>query len=104
MLDLKLSDISINNPINTFIACRLPGSTKQNLTIKGSLGPLGDAMDMSRLFASVTLSLHEFNLGDYKRFIPAGMSITPVNGVVSLDVSLKGKHVHRYKRGGERTV
>ena len=93
MLDLKLSDISINNPINTFIACRLPGSTKQNLTIKGSLGPLGDAMDMSRLFASVALSLHEFNLGDYKRFIPAGMSITPVNGVVSLDVSLKGSMV-----------
>ncbi len=90
MLDLKLSDISINNPINTFIACRLPGSTKQNLTIKGSLGPLGDAMDMSRLFASVALSLHDFNLGDYKRFIPAGMSITPVSGAVALDVSLKG--------------
>ncbi len=90
MLDLKLSDISINNPINTFIACRLPGGAKQNLTIKGSLGPLGDAMDVNRLFANVALSLHEFNLGDYKRFIPAGMSITPVSGAVSLDVSLKG--------------
>lgn len=90
MLDLKLSDISISSPVNTFIACRLPGSTKQNLTIKGSLGPLGDAVDTSRLFASVALSLHDFNLGDYKRFIPAGMSITPVNGAIVLDVSLKG--------------
>jgi len=90
MLDLKFTDISLNNPINTFIACRLPGGTKQNLTIKGSLGPLGDTLDTKRFSTNVTLSLHEFNLGDCKRFIPAGMSITPVNGTVALDVSLKG--------------
>ena len=90
MLDLKFTDISLNNPINTFIACRLPGGTKQNLTIKGSLGPLGDTLDVNRLFTNVTLSLHEFNLDDYKRFIPAGMPVTPVSGAVALDVSLKG--------------
>ncbi|MEK7699863.1 MAG: AsmA family protein, partial [Planctomycetota bacterium] len=90
MLDLKFTDISLNNPINTFVACRLPGSTKQNLIIKGSLGPLGDALDMKRLFTNVTLSLHEFNLGDYKSYMPNGMPITPVNGAVALDVSLKG--------------
>jgi len=90
LLDLKFTDVSLNNPIHMFMAARLPGGTKQNLMIKGDMGPLGDTLDIKRLFMDVTVSLEELDLDKCKSYLPTGLPLSPVNGVVSMDISLKG--------------
>lgn len=90
LLDLKFTDVSVNKPIRMSMAARLPGGAKQNFAIRGAMGPLGDTLDIKRLFADVTLSLDEFDLDTCKSYLPANLPLSPVDGVVSMDISVKG--------------
>ncbi len=90
LLDLKFTDVSLNNPIHLFMAARLPGGTKQNFTIKGDIGPLGNTPDMKRLFMDVTVSLNKLDLNTCKSYLAAGFPFSPVDGSISMDISLKG--------------
>ncbi len=90
LLDLRLTDVSLNRPIEVFMAACLPGGTRQNAKIKGTLGPLGDAMDMKRLFIDATVSLQELNLGNFAPYLPAGLPMNPVQGTAGMDISIKG--------------
>lgn len=90
LLDLKFTDVSLNNPIHILMAARLFGGTKQNLVIKGDVGPLGDTMDIKRLFADVTISLKDLTLDECKSYLPAGLPLSLADGVASMDISLKG--------------
>lgn len=90
LLDLKFTDVSVNKPIRMSMSARLPGCAGQNFMIKGAIGPLGGTLDMKRLFVDVTLSLDEFDLDICKSYLPAGLPLSPVDGILSMDLSLKG--------------
>lgn len=93
LLDMKFTDVSVNKPVQMFMAARLPKSAKQNFMAKGTVGPLGDTLDIKRLFMDVTLSLDEFDLDTGKsflsirNFVPKDMSFS---GLVGMEMILKG--------------
>ncbi|MCF6153758.1 MAG: AsmA family protein [Candidatus Brocadia sp.] len=90
LLDMKFTDVSVNKPIRMSTVARLPGSAKQNFMIKGAMGPIGDTLDIKRLFMDIAVSLEEFDLGTCKSYLPPDLPLSPVDGVVSMDISLRG--------------
>lgn len=90
LLDMKFTDVSVNKPIRMSMTARLPGGAKQNFMIKGAIGPLGDTLNIKRLFMDIALSLEEFDLGTCKSYLPADMPLSPIDGVISMDISLRG--------------
>ncbi len=89
-LDVKFTDVSVDKPIQMSMAARLPRGTKQNFMIKGAMGPLGDTLDIKRLFMDIVLSLDEFDLDTCKSYLPASLPLSPADGVVGMDISVKG--------------
>ncbi|GIL21235.1 MAG: hypothetical protein BroJett041_23490 [Candidatus Jettenia caeni] len=92
LLDMKFIDVSTNKPIQMYITARLPGSSKQNFVTKGTVGPLGDTLDIKRLFMDVTLSLDEFNPDAGKSYFSVRNSLPDMSflGLVSMQMVLEG--------------
>ena len=101
LLDLRLTDVSLNRPIQVYMAACLPGSTRQNATLKGTLGPLGDSMDMKRLSLDATVSLQEVELGNFTSYLPAGLPVKPVQGTADMDISIQGSIASGISSEGE---
>jgi AsmA protein len=93
-LDLEIEEISFDRPIDLILRAAVFGATKQNLTLKGSVGPFGSAPDMSRLPVKGTLELQpvafaalEKSLAGFKQRLPRGMDLA---GAVGTKVQFSG--------------
>ncbi len=94
LLDIQCTDVSLNNPIHMYMAARIPEGTKQNLTIKGTVGPLGDASDMKRLLMDITLRADSLNPDFIMAFYPSIKEILPTDvsfsGLLGMEMIMKG--------------
>lgn len=94
LLDVKLTDVSLNNPIHLSMAARLPAGTKQNFVIEGALGPLGKTMDIKRLFADITLRINDLSLDRIVALCPSIKESLPkdasFSGLLGMEMISKG--------------
>ena len=94
LLDIQCTDVSLNNPIHISMAARVPEGTKQNLMIKGTMGPLGNASDMKRLLMDITLRAESLNPDFIMAFYPSIKEILPTDvsfsGLLGMEMIMKG--------------
>lgn len=94
LLDMQFTDVSLDNPIHLFIAARIPEGEKQNLTIKGVIGPLGNDADMKRLSMDVTLRAGSLNPDFIMAFYPSIQENLPedvaFSGLLGMEMIMKG--------------
>ncbi|TVM04107.1 MAG: hypothetical protein CV087_01535 [Candidatus Brocadia sp. WS118] len=93
LLDIKLTDVSLDNPIHLSMAARLPEGTKQNFTIQGTMGPLGKTIDMKRLFIDITLRTKDLSVDRIVALYPSLKETLPKDANFSglLDVEMLSK-------------
>lgn len=93
-LDMKLTDVSVDNPIHFYMAARLPDGTEQNFMIRGTMGPLGKTIDMKRLFMDITLRTKDLNAGRIVTLYPAITEMFPkytsFSGLLGMEIVSKG--------------
>lgn len=94
LLDMKFTDVSLDNPINLSMAARLPDGTKQNFVIEGALGPLGKTMDIKRLFVDITLRINDLSLDRIVALYPSIKERLPkgadFSGLLGMEMISKG--------------
>lgn len=103
LLDIQFTDVALDNPIHMHMAARIPEGTKQNLTIKGTMGPLGDAADMKRLFMDITLRSESLNPDFIMAFYPSIKEILPedvsFSGLLGMEMIMKGNMANLQAQG-----
>ncbi|CAG0938269.1 hypothetical protein BROC_00184 [Candidatus Brocadiaceae bacterium] len=103
LLDIQFTDVALDNPIHMHMAARIPEGTKQNLTIKGTMGPLGDAVDMKQLFMDITLRSESLNPDFIMAFYPSIKEILPedvsFSGLLGMEMIMKGNIAHLQAQG-----
>lgn len=94
LLDMKLTDVSLDNPIHLSMSARIPDGTKQNFTIQGTMGPLGKTLDMKRLFIDITLETQDFSADRIIALYPSIKEMLPkdtkFSGLLGVEMFLKG--------------
>jgi AsmA protein len=81
-LDFKIKDINYERPVEFELEAAVFGAAKQNLKVKGRVGPLGPKADMSNLpidgeleLDSIALNSLEKTLPGLSRRIPKGLTL-----------------------------
>jgi hypothetical protein len=102
-LDLKLEDVSLNKPVKISLAAHLPGIVGQNVTFKGVLGPIGERLNINRLFMDIALTLKDFPVAEIRPYMPKNLPLYPENGDISLNLNLNGNMASVVTSHGEIT-
>ena len=81
-VDFKINDISFDRPINVDLSAAVFGAGKQNLKMKGRVGPIGPKADLNKLplegdleLDSVPLANLEKSLPGFKQRYPEGLEL-----------------------------
>ncbi len=94
LLDMQFTDVSLDNPIHVYLAARIPEGAKQNLTIKGAIGPLGNGTDMKRLLTDIALRAEKLNPDFIIALYPSVKEILPkdinFSGLLGIEMTAKG--------------
>lgn len=94
LLDMKLTDVSLDNPIHLSMSARIPDGTKQNFTIQGTVGPLGKTLDMNRLFVDFALQTKDLSADRIIAWYPSVKETLPkdtnFSGLLGMEMFLKG--------------
>jgi len=86
-IDLSLKDISLHNPISFHLSFRLK-ETPKKVTLEGTVGPLGQEIDVMKIPVAVALETEDFALEPFSEFLKNGGSI---GGLLNLHVKVKGR-------------
>ncbi len=69
-IDLKLNDISFDRPVDVDLSTAVFGAEKQNLRVKGRVGPLGAKADSNNLPLEGDLDLDSVPLANLEKTVP----------------------------------
>ena len=69
-IDLKLNDISFDQPIRVDLSAAVFGAEKQNLKVKGQVGPLGANAEVNNLPLEGDLDLDSVPLANLEKTVP----------------------------------
>lgn len=69
-VDFKVKDVNFDRPIEVDLEAAVFGAAKQNLKLKGRLGPLGPKADFNNLPLEGTLDLDSISLADLDKTLP----------------------------------
>src|SRR5438105_3887152 len=69
-IDLKLNDISFDRPVDVDLSTAVFGAEKQNLRVKGRVGPLGAKGDSNNLPLEGDLDLDSIPLANLEKTVP----------------------------------
>jgi hypothetical protein len=93
-LDFEASDLSLTSPITLEIAAALFDSEKQNFTLAGTLGPLGEPADVQKAPLDAKLALDPLDIEKLRKALPAAAKQIPpglgLSGPVKLEAGLSG--------------
>ncbi len=89
-LNIELKNVSLYKPIRVYVSACLPGRAEQNLLIKGMVGPVGENMDIAGLAMDMHVSVQNVFLHKFAPYIPDGLMISPLEGILSMTANMKG--------------
>ena len=89
-LNIELKNVSLYKPIRVYVSACLPGKAEQNLLIKGMVGPVGENMDIAGLAMDMHVSVQNVFLHKFAPYIPDGLMISPLEGILSMTANMKG--------------
>ncbi|MGH7804808.1 MAG: AsmA family protein, partial [Candidatus Binatia bacterium] len=93
-LDFEASDLSLTSPITLEIAAALFDAEKQNFSLSGTLGPLGEQADVQKAPLDATLALDPLDVEKLRKALPAAAKQIPpglgLSGPVKLQAGLSG--------------
>ncbi|OHB68531.1 MAG: hypothetical protein A2W17_11745 [Planctomycetes bacterium RBG_16_41_13] len=89
-LNIELKNVSLYKPIRVYVSACLPGRTEQNLFIEGMVGPVGENMDLAGLAMDIHVSVQNVFLHKFAPYIPDGLMISPLEGILSMTANMKG--------------
>ena len=93
-LDVSASDVGFTKPVSMDIAAAVLGGEKQNVFVKGTVGPIGERVDPNRLAVAATVSLDPLDVGAIRRAVPAMAAQLPpelqIDGPLRLKASVSG--------------
>ena len=69
-IDLKINDISFDHPIGVDLSAAVFGAEKQNLKVKGRVGPLGAKAEANNLPLEGDLDLDSVPLANLEKTVP----------------------------------
>jgi AsmA protein len=69
-VEFKVKDVNFDRPIDINLEAAVFGAAKQNLKLKGRLGPLGPKADLNNLPLEGTLDLDSISLADLEKALP----------------------------------
>jgi AsmA protein len=99
-VDFKVKDVNFDRPIDIDLEAAVFGAAKQNLKLKGRVGPLGPQADLNNLPLDGNLDLDSISLADLEktlpvlgRRIPKGTSFSGTVGAQSRFSGRLGKDV-----------
>ena len=69
-IDLKLNDISFDHPVGVDLSAAVFGAEKQNLKVKGRVGPLGAKAEVNNLPLEGDLDLDSVSLANLEKTVP----------------------------------
>ncbi len=83
-VDFKVKDVNFDRPIDIDLEAAVFGAAKQNLKLKGRVGPLGPQADLNNLPLEGTLDLDSIALADLEKTLPG------LNRRIPKGISLSG--------------
>jgi AsmA protein len=93
-LDFEASDVSLTSPISVEIAAALFDAEKQNFSLEGTLGPLGEPADVQKAPLDAKLTLDPLDVEKLRKSLPAAAKQIPpglgLSGPVKLAAGLSG--------------
>ncbi|HEY3305070.1 MAG TPA: AsmA family protein [Candidatus Binatia bacterium] len=99
-LDFKIKDASLHRPIDVELEAAVFGAAKQNLKLKGRVGPVGPKADFSNLPVEGNLDLDSIALADLEKILegfghklPKGLALSGSAGAKSRFSGRLGKEV-----------
>ncbi|MEA3487600.1 MAG: AsmA family protein [Thermodesulfobacteriota bacterium] len=85
-LNLTMKDVSLDQPVFVDLSADLLESGARNVSIKGTLGPLGTPIDVQNMPLAVDLSVTSFPLAKISAFLP----VKVLSGAVTVEVKGTG--------------
>jgi hypothetical protein len=93
-LDFEASDVSLTSPITVEIAAALFDAEKQNFSLEGTLGPLGQPADVQKAPLDASITLDPLDVEKLRKALPAAAKQIPpglgLSGPVKLAAGLSG--------------
>ncbi len=93
-LDVSAADVGFTKPIEMDVAAALLGGDRQNVFVKGTVGPLGERVDPNRLPLAATINLDPLDVGAIRRAVPAMATQLPpelqIDGPLRLKATVSG--------------
>ncbi|MBM4054292.1 MAG: AsmA family protein [Planctomycetes bacterium] len=89
-LEIEFQNVSLNKPISMYLSAYLPGETEQSFLIKGTLGPLGESMDIASLFMDINVFFKNILLNKFAPYIPEDLVIYPLEGIINMTANMRG--------------
>ena len=97
-VDFKIKDINFDRPIDVDLKAAVLGAAKQNLKLKGHVGPVGPKADFSNLPIDGDLELDTVSLADVEKTVPGVSRKIPKDLALSGNVGVKSKISGRFAK------
>lgn len=90
-LDFKIKDIAVDRPVAIDLEAAIFGAAKQNLKLKGRVGPLGAKPDFNNLPVSGEIELDTISLATLEKTMPAPSQKLPKGMTLAGNVGAKSR-------------
>jgi len=97
-VDFKIKDINFDRPIDVDLKAAVLGAAKQNLKLKGRVGPVGPKADFSNLPIDGDLELDTVSLADVEKTLPGLSRKVPKDLALAGNVGVKSKISGRFAK------
>jgi uncharacterized protein involved in outer membrane biogenesis len=97
-VDFKIKDINFDRPIDVDLRAAVLGAAKQNLRLKGRVGPVGPKADFSNLPIDGDLELDTVSLADVEKTLPGLSRKIPKDLQLAGNVGVKSKISGRFAK------
>lgn len=91
LVDLEIKEISLDRPVEIDLEAAVFGAKKQNLEIKGRVGPLGPKTDFNALPVEGEIELEPVPLADLEKTLPGFQRRVPKDFELAGSVGTKAK-------------
>jgi len=92
-VDLEVSDIDLEEPLDLKLAAALPGASEQNLRVEGSVGPVGNPPDVQNAPVDLRVKATGVDLPQLASALPPDLRLPPalgLDGPLDADAEVKG--------------
>ena len=98
-VDFKVKDVNFDRPIDVDLQAAVFGAAKQNIKLKGRVGPLGPKADFNNLPVEGTLDLDSISLADLEKTLPGLSRRIPKGLALSGSVGATSRFSGRFGNG-----